>query len=234
MGRTSLSGVPQSLGSRSQTQLKSIVRTVDDRFVAFDCVKDRRGIPVVGTLIAEWKSRRIIGMAGHFDVIFLGHGYDVFKEMGDPFPVIVGSNPARFSHGQISPVVFELEPGIGHAASTGHSPVSPNRYRSPMIGDDLNVYPGGLADILLDRFNASIALGALSQPDIVVPHSNGFENNANLVTVVFHSLQIIEIPGALVREFFHCCGQMLYAVAQVVFQVFLRRDIGPPTPATLW
>ena len=99
-----------------------------------------------------------------------------------------------------------------------------------MIGDNLYAYAGGFSDILLDRFDLPIALRTPSQSDIIVFHSYGFEDNAMFVAVVFHPLHFIQIPGTVPGLLSYLRGEMPYAVAQIVFQVCLRRHVGPTTP----
>ena len=75
--------------------------------------------------------------------------------------------------------------------------------------------------------------GPFAQIDVVGVHADRFENDSVLVAVVSHPLQFVEIPGAVRSAPRHLRGEMFDAVAQVVLQVCLRRDVGSG-PATLW
>src|SRR2546428_4834207 len=78
----------QALGSRSQAQLKSIVRTLHHRLVPFDGFKHCWRIPVVNALIAKRQPRWVIGMAGHSDIVLSGYRDYLLKKIADAFPVV--------------------------------------------------------------------------------------------------------------------------------------------------
>src|SRR5438034_234417 len=67
-GENFLVGILEPLGGGSETQLESVVRAVNNRFVTLDGLEDGRRVPVVCALIAERKAGRIIRVTGHFHV----------------------------------------------------------------------------------------------------------------------------------------------------------------------
>jgi hypothetical protein len=79
----------QSLTSSSQAQLKSVVGTVDDLFVAFESLEDRRRIPVFSPLVAERQAGGIVGLRGHPDVVLFAHGNYVLEKIRNALPILV-------------------------------------------------------------------------------------------------------------------------------------------------
>src|SRR5438034_3735390 len=149
--------VLQPLARGSQAQLKSVVWAVHDRFVPFDGFNDRWRIPVVGALIPEWESRRIVRMARHSYVIFPGDRDHSFQEIGDSFPAVVRRYPARFSGWKIPPIVLQFESSIRGSSSSRSLPVSPDWNHRPVISDDLYANLRGLPDVSDDFVQLSIA-----------------------------------------------------------------------------
>ncbi len=164
-------------------------------------------------------------MAGHSHSVLLGYRDHFLEEIGDALPVVLGADLARLAYGQILPVVLELEGGVGDSASSGSLLISPDRYDRPVVGDDLDADLGCLLNVPEDAVQLTVPLRTLAEGDIVGAHPDRFKIDAVLVAVVFHLLQFIRIPSAI-RAVPYLRGEMLDAVAQVVLQVFLRRDAG--------
>ena len=219
-----LARIFQPLRQRSQTNLKPVVGTFKKRFVAFDTVENRRGIPVLHSLVAEGQPGRIVRMASHFHIVLAGYRNNFLQEIVEAFPIFVRIDLPGFSYTQIAPVFLKFKTQIGNSAAAGLLSVTPDGNHSPMIGHNLYAYAGGFSDILLDRFDHPIAIQALFHSDIIVFHSYGFEHNAMFVAHVFPPLHFIQIPRAVPRSFSY--GQMLYAVAHIVLHVRLCRHIG--------
>ena len=102
-----------AFGRRAQAQLESVVRAVDNRFVLLESIEDRRRIPVLGALIAERQTRRIVRMGGHAHIVLLAHGNDVLQKVCDALPVVVLTRRRPLPHGQVFPVGLELERFVG-------------------------------------------------------------------------------------------------------------------------
>src|SRR5262249_17987358 len=151
-------------------------RAVDDRFVPLEPFKDGWRIPIVRALIPERQPGWIVGMAGHLHVVLFADRYHLLKKVRDALPVIVGRNPACLAHGQIFPIVVELESRVRDSASTSHSRVSAYRDHRPMMRDHLYTDFGSVFDISHDGVKSSIAFGALPQHDVIGVHSDSFED----------------------------------------------------------
>src|SRR5262245_2176354 len=160
-------------------------------------------------------------MAGHSHIVLFGYRYDFLEEICDALPVVFGSNPAGFSHRQIFPVVLKLESRIGNAASSLGLLVSPYWYHGPVIRYYLDPHLPGFLDIPHDAVKLAVSFRPFSQLDIIGIHSYSFEINPVLITVVFHHLQLIGIPAAVLRTFSQLYGEMLHTIAQVELQILL-------------
>src|SRR2546425_13348351 len=99
-------------------------------------------------------------MAAHPHIVFSGDGYDFFKEIHDPFPIIVGSNSAGRAHRKFLPVVLELERFIGDSAASGRFSISPDGYHCPVIADDFYADLMRPPDVFTNGVELSIAFRA--------------------------------------------------------------------------
>jgi hypothetical protein len=152
-------------------------------------------------------------MGGHLYVVLPAHGNHLLEKMRDTLPVIVGGNSTRLSYRQILPIVLELKSGVGDSTASLHLRVSPYWYYGPMMSDYLYAYLGSLLDISHDGLEPAVAFRARPQHDVFGVHSDRFQNEPRFVAIVFHSLELIEIPRAISRHIAHLRGEMLDAVA---------------------
>jgi hypothetical protein len=79
-------------------------------------------------------------MGGHSHIMLFAHGNDVLEKVSDALPIVLRRDHARLPDGKVLPVVLELQSFIRRTTSTGHSPVPPDRYHRPMMGNDLDAY----------------------------------------------------------------------------------------------
>src|SRR5262249_42534827 len=149
----------------SQAQLECVVRTVHDGRIAFQSLKNRRRIPIIGALIAEWQPRRIVRMATHPHTVFPGDRNDSLKKMRDPLPIIVGCHFAGRSNGKFSPVALELERFIRDSAASACFAISPDGYHCPVIADDLYADETCSPDVLTNDVEFPIALRTFRERD---------------------------------------------------------------------
>src|SRR5229473_7553995 len=133
-------------------------------------------------------------MTRHPYVILFGGGDDLVKEGGDAPPIILMFHSPCFSHRKTLPILFQHE-RIGDGTS------APRSLSVPAIWDDLPVvcndlHPGlrCLPDISDDGLDLTIPFGSLAQFDVVRVHADGFKNDAKLVAVILHPLELIRIP----------------------------------------
>src|SRR4051812_38420040 len=112
-------GILQAFTRRPQAQLKAVIWAVNNRFVPLETLEHRRRIPILGALIPEWKSRRIIRVGGHLHVILFANGNYFVKEIGDPLPIIFGADFTCLSYRQVLPVVLQLKSFVGCSAPAG-------------------------------------------------------------------------------------------------------------------
>src|SRR6476646_6987973 len=163
-------------------------------------------------------------MTGHFDVELFGNRNHYLQEIRDPFPVVFNAHHTGLAHRQILPILLELEARVSDFASPGSLPVAPDRNHGPVIGDDADGYARCLLDVANDPGDLAIALRPFTQRDVVWVHAAGLELHAGLIARVFHFPQLFRVPAAVRGALPNLRGEVPYAVAQVVLQVFLRGD----------